>query len=810
MAYTWSQGDKITASRLNQINQATQDELDAFASTDANIQSQVDQNSENITKLYLENYYAGKVTPYDGLMFDGFSDTLKADIESQPLSANANSGQKVVVTSLASLFREGQEVIVRDSVGAEVNVIDTIVGTSVTMVNNLANNYTTANGAVVERTSADVNTANKELRLDGTTPQYLTQQYYTKRNAFQQKIAVAKMFVKRYMTGTVPTILPPSQTSALFVTRALGEGAKIPLANMQASLDSLGNTFYVEAWVRADDLNTGFVIYDDWTNNVAQAGWQVYISAYKVGSSHYSGGNYGYWATSGTPFSGGNNGQWVHVAVLMGNQSMDCWVNGVHYACAFTGGSATVSTINRTGIDNYIGTNALSYNNSLNGQICQLRIWNVDRSAYASYAWLQKISSGTGLVASWHLDGDYSDALGLGQTLVAVGSPSFQSVTYIGENAQGDERLLASSIAQSATSLTLADGVSRILVGDTVDIYDSLNQVRERKTVTGIPAITYPTPDADTASAFASYSASTGASHSMPSITVANNTNRLLVVFVEHNQTSVTAMTFNGVALTLANRTTVGGGTVETWTLKNPSVGTYPVLFTTNLAVGRVGASCGVYYNVNQTTPYSLLATGGTASNVSTYSMNITPTEQYGRILSFCFPYNSGSSALAVANALTTKRTSVSPGTWQAGLGDSNVPVTYGQKTATWNWSGACRVDMVVLQLHPSALIIPDYDIDFTPAIANAGGFATGSRVSRVSVLPKISITGTADDENLVAPTYVRSMRGTETGGEYTEDEYEYTPVAPNYDVVVKLEVSRPVLSETTKGKSYGVTLISE
>lgn len=31
----------------------------------------------NVLELYLENYFAGKVTPFDGLFFDGFSDSLK-------------------------------------------------------------------------------------------------------------------------------------------------------------------------------------------------------------------------------------------------------------------------------------------------------------------------------------------------------------------------------------------------------------------------------------------------------------------------------------------------------------------------------------------------------------------------------------------------------------------------------------------------------------------------------------------------------------------------------------------------------------
>jgi hypothetical protein len=66
------------------------------------------------------------------------------------LSSNANSGQKVVSIANTTGFTAGHSVIIKDSAASETNVIDTIqAGVSLTMVNNLANNYTTANSAVV-------------------------------------------------------------------------------------------------------------------------------------------------------------------------------------------------------------------------------------------------------------------------------------------------------------------------------------------------------------------------------------------------------------------------------------------------------------------------------------------------------------------------------------------------------------------------------------------------------------------------------------------------------------------------------------
>lgn len=54
---------------------------DAIKADDMNSQALATiQNAHNIFQLFLENFFASKITPFLGLFFDGFSDTTKADI----------------------------------------------------------------------------------------------------------------------------------------------------------------------------------------------------------------------------------------------------------------------------------------------------------------------------------------------------------------------------------------------------------------------------------------------------------------------------------------------------------------------------------------------------------------------------------------------------------------------------------------------------------------------------------------------------------------------------------------------------------
>jgi hypothetical protein len=99
--------------------------------------------------------YDIKVTVTDNnklkdLITQGVTVTLFYVSSPTALSANANSGQKDVPVASTAGFTVGHAVIISDSLHSETNTIASITpDTKLTMDNNLAYSYTTANGAIV-------------------------------------------------------------------------------------------------------------------------------------------------------------------------------------------------------------------------------------------------------------------------------------------------------------------------------------------------------------------------------------------------------------------------------------------------------------------------------------------------------------------------------------------------------------------------------------------------------------------------------------------------------------------------------------
>lgn len=80
-------------------------------------------------------------------------DVFVESIPSSLLSGNALTGQKVVNVVDGSIFVPAQAVIIADNVNSETNTIGSIAANALTMVNNLANTYTTPNDAYVSGTN---------------------------------------------------------------------------------------------------------------------------------------------------------------------------------------------------------------------------------------------------------------------------------------------------------------------------------------------------------------------------------------------------------------------------------------------------------------------------------------------------------------------------------------------------------------------------------------------------------------------------------------------------------------------------------
>ncbi len=84
------------------------------------------QNAHNIFELFLENFFASKITPFLGLFFDGFSDTTKADTTATTLTAGASSGQAILTVASTTGFKVGHNINIFDGTNLDEKVIQSI------------------------------------------------------------------------------------------------------------------------------------------------------------------------------------------------------------------------------------------------------------------------------------------------------------------------------------------------------------------------------------------------------------------------------------------------------------------------------------------------------------------------------------------------------------------------------------------------------------------------------------------------------------------------------------------------------------
>ena len=126
-----------------------------------------------------------------------------------------------------------------------------------------------------------------------------------------------------------------------------------------------------------------------------------------------------------------------------------------------------------------------------------------------------------------------------------------------------------------------------------------------------------------------------GSSNPTFSFTVASNSNRFLMVYVHTPGGTPSAVTYNGVAMTL----TKTYGYLYLYELIAPATGTHSVNITLASSYGQYAAYS--YYNVNQTTPIDASSTASTfgtslATNLLTLtngSVVVTAATQYGNPL---------------------------------------------------------------------------------------------------------------------------------------------------------------------------------
>lgn len=129
----WQAGEAITAEKLNQVNRDTEARLSPI--------------ENNVLQLFLENYFASKITPAQGLIFDGFSDGNKADAGAGSPGVGTAGQTSLVVGNVTSAFHNGDDIHIYDATNQEVRrIVSQVDNTAVeaTRISQTAQNVWTA------------------------------------------------------------------------------------------------------------------------------------------------------------------------------------------------------------------------------------------------------------------------------------------------------------------------------------------------------------------------------------------------------------------------------------------------------------------------------------------------------------------------------------------------------------------------------------------------------------------------------------------------------------------------------------------
>ena len=150
-----------------------------------------------------------------------------------------------------------------------------------------------------------------------------------------------------------------------------------------------------------------------------------------------------------------------------------------------------------------------------------------------------------------------------------------------------------------------------------------------------------------------------GKSGATLSFTVANNSNRILIVSVLNSNRNTTGVTYNGVAMT--NLYGVNGSK-SFWYLLNPSVGTYNIVasFSSYPTGGSLNAIS--YYGVDSIGAWNM----STNNYISSLTTTITPTKKASLLLAMIYCADS----LGSVGSGQTLRLDSAPSYHQAGFSD--------------------------------------------------------------------------------------------------------------------------------------------
>jgi hypothetical protein len=344
------------------------------------------------------------------------------------------------------------------------------------------------------------------------------------------------------------------------------------------------------------------------------------------------------------------------------------------------------------------------------------------------------------------------------------------------------------TIANGATTLTVADVTVPYANGDYIELVNTANKIRERKLISNVS-----TAGAGAVAYVAGYANSGGGSGWTRSYTIASGSDRLLVCFTQSTGGNLTSLQFNGVAMTKLGGITAYGENWETWYMVNPPVGTFNMVAVSPSGGNSFNYAIMNFTGVNQSDPVGAFASANHSNSATSVNFNVTGYSTNDLIVD-CYgkgsyaPYTGQTSRLSFNQTIMTS-------TKAGAIGAVNM---------RWDGSPANAYGSMGMALKAST---PVHTVTFAPAVIVASGFATADRIERVDVKPQVSVVGIAGNVSLVDMTFNLSQDATVDTEAYVEDEYTYVPATPEQKIKVLLEITRVDATLVPEIKRLGASL---
>ncbi len=770
---TYASGDPLPADDVNSIVSA------------------ILQNAHNVIELFLENFFAGKATPFNGLFFDGFSDTSKADLTETALASSASSGQAILEVEDTAGFEVGHEITIYDTTNKEEKVILTVdSGIQLTLTTNLANTFAEAK---IRRSYPEFDTGNRQIKIDENDSVSTIQQEVTfdavttnvgasgttisltHTASGSNRLAIAVISYK--LNNGAPSItyggVPMTQ---IFVTSNGGAHGMtmgvFRLINPPTSAESV-----VATWTGNRNPTLAVMTFTnvDQTTPIEASNSNTGTSTSPTVSVTTVTTNALVFAPFGVTGTGGG-----HSGSLSGTERYNFSPSGQPpLSIGATTPTTTPGGVNLTGslsgdIQKWVygalairRTSTITTSVTHNKAIYYSKLQSFQQAMSSARMWITRNLVDTGLAKNLHA--------------------------------------LSAAVASSATTLKV-DGDQTVQVG------------------ASLPVIGATTTDTTLS----------GSVVTMSHEVVAGD-DRVLVVAFQYFRTFgfLSTVKYAGQTMTIAKFEQVNGDlfhTVVIATLVNPPVGTADVEITLTDPFGFNLVTATNFTDADQVNPVG--ATGNSRNPVQNAnaetSASIPLTTLFPNSIVVDIVHPSSGSAITATNGQTIigsgsttavgRKTVASPSletfsySWTSGSDFAYVAVEIKGVQTQGTFADGDTIDIRTADnLKRERKTIsgsPSFDgsdttITFTPATTDA--FTTSDFVERVDILPEISIVDKGASESFSAPTFVQSI--VDFANDEVEDEYTFTPGAANEDVTLKVTLDRNSTGHTVASTKLGVSL---